>query len=117
MGVLDLLTGGLAGKVIDRVGDMLPNRAQEKAQEHERAMGQQSINTAEAQTSGSGGLVGVLKAWRGFVGWCCGVAIVWQAVARPILMAVFPGVTWPGYSSDDLALVGRILLGMLGLGG
>lgn len=115
MNWLDLLTGGLAGKVIDRVGDMLPNRAQEKAQEHERAMGQQATNTAEA-ASQQGGLVGALKAWRGFVGWCCGVALVWHVAARPLLMAAFPGVNWPGYSADDIALIGRILLGMLGLG-
>lgn len=115
MGWLDILTGGIAGRVIDRVSDMLPNRRVERQQEHDRLMGQQATNTAEVQSS-QGGFVGVLRSWRGFVGWCCGVALVWHVAVRPILMAVFPSVGWPGYAADDIALIGRILIGMLGLG-
>lgn len=113
MGLIDSILG-IGGKVLDRV---LPNRAEEKKQEHERAMGQQATNTAEAQTSGSGGFVGVLKAWRGAVGWLMGIALCWQVVARPILSAIWPDVSWAGYAVKDIELIARILLGMLGLGG
>lgn len=115
MGWLDILTGGIAGRVIDRVGDMLPNRRVERQQEHERLMGQQATNTAEVQSS-QGGVIGFVRSWRSVVGLLCGVALAWQVIVRPILMAVFPSVAWPGYAADDIALIGRILIGMLGLG-
>ena len=113
MGLIDSLLS-IGGKVLDRV---LPNRTEEKKQEHERAMGQQATNAAEAQTSGSGGLIGILKAWRGAVGWLMGIALCWQVVVRPIASAIWPNVNWAGYSVNDIELIGRILLGMLGLGG
>lgn len=115
MGWLDMLTGGLAGRVVDRVADMLPNRRAERQQEHERLMGQQATNTAEVQSS-QGGVIGFVRSWRSVVGLLCGVALAWQVIVRPILVALFPSVGWFGYASDDMTLIGRILLGMLGLG-
>lgn len=115
MGWLDILTGGIAGRVIDRVGDMLPNRTAERQQEHDRAMGQQATNTAEVQ-SASSGPVGILRSWRGALGWGMTIAVVWHVVARPLLMAIFPSVGWPGYTADDMGMIVRLLVGMLGLG-
>ncbi|WCB45267.1 hypothetical protein [Nitratidesulfovibrio vulgaris] len=115
MGWLDILTGGLAGRVVDRVADMLPNRRAERQQEHERLMGQQATNTAEVQSS-QGGVIGFVRSWRSVVGLLCGVALAWQVIVRPILVALFPSVGWFGYASEEMALIGRILLGMLGLG-
>ena len=117
MGVLDKLLSpitGLADSIIKRIW---PNKELAQQHTHDEAMGQQATNTAEAQTSGSGGLIGLLKSWRGFVGWSCGMAIVWQFALRPLLMRTFPGRNFPGYSAEEMTMLGRILLGMLGLGG
>ena len=117
MGVLDTILSpitGLADSIIKRIW---PNKELAQQHTHDEAMGQQATNTAEAQTSGGGGLIGLLKSWRGFVGWACGMAIVWQFVVRPLLVGMFPGSNFPGYSADEMALLGRVLLGMLGLGG
>lgn len=105
---------GLFDTVIKRIW---PNKELAQQNTHAEAMGQQATNTAEAQTSGSGGLIGVLKAWRGFIGWACGIGMVWQLVVRPLLVGMFPGHTFPGYTAEEMALLGRVLLGMLGLGG
>ena len=115
MGLLDTILSPiteLAGSVIKRIW---PNKELAQQHTHDEAMGQQATNTAEAQTSGSGGLVGILKSWRGWVGWCMGTAMVWQLVVRPLLIGLFPGSNFPGYSAEEMALLGRVLLGMLGL--
>lgn len=116
MGVLDTLLSPitvLADSIIKRIW---PNKELAQQQQHTETMGQQAINTAEAQTSGGGGIIGLLKSWRGWVGWCMGTAMVWQLVVRPLLIGLFPGSNFPGYSADEMALLGRVLLGMLGLG-
>jgi spore maturation protein SpmA len=117
VGLLDTILSpitGLADSIIKRIW---PNKELAQQHTHTEAMGQQAINTAEAQTSGSGGLIGILKAWRGFIGWACGIGMVWQLVVRPLLIGMFPGHNFPGYAADEMALLGRVLLGMLGLGG
>jgi hypothetical protein len=117
MAILDTILSpitGLADSIIKRIW---PNKELAQANTHAEAMGQQATNTAEAQTSGGGGAIGLLKSWRGFVGWACGMAIVWQFVVRPLLVGMFPGHNFPGYAAAEMTMLGRILLGMLGLGG
>ena len=116
MGLLDTIISPITGLVDSVIKRIWPNKELAQQNTHAEAIGQQATNTAEAQTSGSGGLIGVLKAWRGFIGWACGIGMVWQLVVRPLLVGMFPGHTFPGYSSEEMALLGRVLLGMLGLG-
>lgn len=117
MGFLGTLVSPITGLLDTILKRVLPNKELAQQHTHDETMGQQSTNTAEAQTSGSGGFIGLLKSWRGFIGWACGVGMVWQLVVRPLLIGFFPGHTFPGYSSEEMALLGRVLLGMLGLGG
>ena len=42
---------------------------------------------------------------------------VWLAFGISLLVGMFPGSKFPGYAADEMAMLGRILLGMLGLGG
>lgn len=115
MGLLGTLVSPVTGLVDSIIKRIWPNKELAQQHTHDEAMGQQATNTAEAQTSGSGGLIGLLKSWRGFVGWACGMAIVWQFALRPLLMGIFPGRNFPGYAADEMTMLGRILLGMLGL--
>jgi len=108
---IDSITG-LFDTIVKRIW---PNKELAQVHTHDEAMGQQATNTAEAQTSGGGGAIGLLKSWRGFVGWCMGFAMIWQLVIRPLLMGAFPGHSFPGYTAEEMALLGRVLLGMLGL--
>tara|TARA_R110000765_G_scaffold289123_1_gene385285 strand:- start:39 stop:443 length:405 start_codon:yes stop_codon:yes gene_type:complete len=56
--------------------------------------------------------------WRPFIGWTCGVALMYTYVLQPIL--VF-GLAQSGYLIDlpkmDLGELMPVLMGMLGLGG
>ena len=56
--------------------------------------------------------------WRPFIGWTCGVALMYTYVLQPIL--VF-GLAQSGYLVDlprmDLGELMPVLMGMLGLGG
>ena len=56
--------------------------------------------------------------WRPFIGWTCGVALMYTYVLQPIL--VF-GLAQSGYLVDlprmDLCELMPVLMGMLGLGG
>jgi len=115
MGLLGI--DSITGLVDTLVKRFWPNKELAQQNTHAEAMGQQATNTAEAQTSGGGGAIGLLKSWRGFVGWACGCSIVWQFAMRPLLIGLFPGHNFPGYSAEEMTMLGRILLGMLGLGG
>lgn len=79
--------------------------------------GQLDINKQEAQ-HGSIFVAG----WRPFIGWVCGMALVWNFIIQPLLLWVawmMPELgidmsTAPKLDSGELMTV---LLGMLGLGG
>ena len=117
MGLLNTIISPITGLVDTVVKRIWPNKELAQTQTHDQLMGQQATNTAEAQTSGGGGVIGLLKSWRGWVGWCVGTAMIWQLVFRPMLVGIFPGRNFPGYTADEMTLLGRVLLGMLGLGG
>ena len=55
--------------------------------------------------------------WRPFIGWVCGMGLLWQFVAQPILGYILPmcGVTPPQIVLD--AYLWELLAAMLGLGG
>lgn len=79
--------------------------------------GQLDINKQEAKHTSI-----FVAGWRPFIGWVCGMALVWNFIIQPLLLWIawmMPELgidmsTAPKLDSDELMTV---LLGMLGLGG
>lgn len=79
--------------------------------------GQLEINKQEAQ-HGSIFVAG----WRPFIGWVCGMALVWNFILQPLLlwvawMAPELGIDMSTAPKLDTGELMTVLLGMLGLGG
>lgn len=109
------LLDSILSPVTDLVGSILkriwPNKELAQQHTHDEAMGQQATNTAQAQHHSL-----FVAGARAFIMWGCGFSVVWQFVVRPLLIGLFPGRNFPGYSTEEMTMLGRILLGMLGLG-
>ena len=80
----------------------------------EIALAQIEVNKAEA-SSGSlfkGG-------WRPFVGWICGVALLYHFILSPLIIFIvtLTGVDLPPLPEFDMSSLMTVLLGMLGIGG
>ena len=90
----------------------LSTMAEKHAQE--LAKGQLAINKEEAK---SGNIF--IAGWRPFIGWSCGVALVWHFIAAPfiIFFAALFGATLPPLPEFDMGSLMTVLMGMLGLGG
>ena len=78
------------------------------------ALAQVSGNQAEA-ASGSlfkGG-------WRPFVGWCCGIAVLYHFILSPCILFIVAllGIDIPPIPAFDMTSLMTVLMGMLGLGG
>lgn len=76
--------------------------------------GQVDLNKAETQ-NGS-----ILGKWRGFVGWACGISLVYQFIIYPFMIAIVLMVN-PKFPVEKIPVLdwkqlGSVLLGMLGLG-
>ena len=86
--------------------------SQELQSEFLALLGQVEVNKIEAQSDRA-----FVSGWRPFVGWVCGVALMYAALIEP--MARFVAVVGFGYSgafpvvNTDITL--QILLGLLGL--
>ena len=108
----------LIGKFIEdkdqknKLAHDLATMAEKHAQE--LAKGQLAINKEEAK---SGNLF--IAGWRPFIGWSCGVALVWHFIAAPfiIFFAALFGATLPPLPEFDMGSLMTVLMGMLGLGG
>jgi hypothetical protein len=111
----------VAGEVIDR---LVPdkNGAAKAKQELEKALvdaevagrlGQIEINKTEAAHRSV-----FVAAWRPFIGWSCGFAMLYAYVVQPILTF---GLAQAGYLIElpqvELGEMMPVLLGILGLGG
>ena len=70
---------------------------------------QSEINKMEAQHRSI-----FVAGWRPFIGWICGVALLYNFIIRDLIAWVSPDVMPPAIQMDQLI---TILLGMLGLGG
>ena len=95
-------------KLAHEIATMAEKHAQELAK------GQLAINK-EAAKSGNIFIAG----WRPFIGWSCGVALVWHFIAAPfiIFFAALFGATLPPLPEFDMGSLMTVLMGMLGLGG
>ena len=74
----------------------------------ELARNQAEINRSEAGHSSI-----FVAGWRPFIGWVCGVAMVYQYLARPLLIGVGGYTALPGLDGT----LWEILAGMLGIAG
>jgi len=112
----------IGGKLIDR---LWPDPTQAAAAKLELLKMQQSgdlavmvaqtdINKIEASSSSL-----FVAGWRPFVGWVCGVSLIYAALLEPL--ARFVSKVLFGYAGDfpviDTTLTLQILLGLLGLAG
>ena len=70
---------------------------------------QSEINKMEAQHRSI-----FVAGWRPFIGWICGVALLYNFIIRDVIAWVLPDAMPPAIQMDQLI---TILLGMLGLGG
>jgi Holin of 3TMs, for gene-transfer release len=69
---------------------------------------QTDINKVEAANASL-----FVSGWRPFIGWVCGVALTYQYIARPFLVAFMPSYQFPGLDDN----LWQLMMGMLGLGG
>ena len=70
---------------------------------------QSEINKMEAQHRSV-----FVAGWRPFIGWICGIALLYNFIIRDVIAWVSPDAMPPAIQMDQLI---TILLGMLGLGG
>jgi len=70
---------------------------------------QNEVNKIEAQHRSI-----FVAGWRPFIGWVCGVALLYNFILRDIIAWASPNIMPPALQMDHLI---TILLGMLGLGG
>lgn len=70
---------------------------------------QNEVNKIEAQHRSI-----FVAGWRPFIGWVCGVALLYNFILRDIIAWASPNIMPPALQMDHLLTV---LLGMLGLGG
>ena len=107
---------GIGGKLIDK---LIPDPAARDAARFELLKLQQSgelaamlaqtdVNKVEA-ASGSVFVAG----WRPAIGWVCALAMCYQYLLRPFLVAFNPVLAFPGLDDN----LWQLLAGMLGLGG
>lgn len=121
MSIISSLIGPVTG-ILDKV---IEDKDQKAKLAHEIAtmsdthaqqalLAQLEINKAEA-ASGSlfkGG-------WRPFVGWTCGVALLYHFILTPLILfgVSLSGATIPPLPEFDMGSLMTVLMGMLGLGG
>ena len=113
---LDPLTAGvdLATTVINKIWpDKSAAEAAQLAAQVAIVQGQLDTNKAEASNPSA-----FTSGWRPFIGWVCGMALMFQYIARPLLMwyGTVAGHQWPPLPGIDDNLW-QLMLGMLGLGG
>lgn len=70
---------------------------------------QNEVNKIEAQHRSI-----FVAGWRPFIGWVCGVALLYNFILRDIIAWLSPNIMPPALQMEHLLTV---LLGMLGLGG
>lgn len=118
MAILDPVSAVLdiGSKVIDRLWPDPVQAAQAKLElaklqqsgELAQITAQLDINKVEAQNPNL-----FVSGWRPAIGWICALALLYQYVARPLLMAFNVSQFLPGLDDN----LWQLLLGMLGMGG
>lgn len=110
----------IGGKVIDRIWPDPTAAANAKFElfklqqsgELAQIAGQLKINEEEAKHPSI-----FVSGWRPFVGWTCGVGLVYSFIGQPLLAWASNIANYPVPPTLDLSTLLTILMGMLGLGG
>jgi len=120
-GFLQPLVGPIVNKLVDLIPD--PNARAKAKEEFERELLAAVTQASQAQTKineiEAGHSSIFVAGWRPFIGWVCGVGLLWAFILQPIFVwsiTVFDlGVTSvPQINSDGLY---QLVLAMLGMGG
>lgn len=122
MGILDLLSGGLGGKIADIVGKHVQDKDLAAKLEQDLAIAtlesQTTLAKAQADTNIAEAQSGSLfrGGWRPAVGWVCVFALGYQMVLRPLI--TWGAQNWLAMPPPSLELdtLLTLLFGMLGLG-
>ncbi len=117
---LQPMIGPIVSKLVDLIPD--PNARKKAKEEFERDLlgavtqasnAQAKINQVEAAHKSV-----FVAGWRPFIGWICGVGILWAFVAQPIVVWYLAisgsNLTVPDINTDGLY---QLVLAMLGMGG
>ena len=113
------------GPIIDKIVDRIPNaneraRAKEEFQkELMMAVNQASQAQAEINKIEAGHSSVFVAGWRPFIGWICGVGLLWAFILQPISVYF---LTLTGNSPENLPSIEtdglyQLVLAMLGMGG
>jgi hypothetical protein len=116
--------GSIADLIKSGIDKIWPDKTQKEKDEMAQSMlllqgqlalqqGQMDVNKVEAASSST-----FVAGWRPFIGWVCGLALCFQYLVRPIVMAIaqathHPMLDFPGLDNN----LWELLTGMLGLGG
>lgn len=112
--------------IIDKLVGLIPDKnAREKAREElelelARAINQQALGQLEVNRTEAAHRSVFVAGWRPFIGWTCGIAILWAFVGQPVaawyIAAFEPETikTLPQVNTDHLF---ELVLAMLGMGG
>jgi hypothetical protein len=108
---------GIAGKVLDKFVEDKDLKAklqhEMNMQLHDANLAQIEVNKAEAASASifKGG-------WRPFVGWVCGVAMLYHFLLQPIIVFILSvaGITFD-LPQFDMGSLMTILMGLLGIAG
>ncbi len=107
---------GIGGKLIEK---LIPDPAAQDAARLELLKLQQSGELAAmtAQTEinkvEAGNANWFVSSWRPAIGWVCALAMGYQYLARPLMVAFMPALVFPGLDDN----LWQLMMGMLGLGG
>ena len=109
--LLGLNTGGdsALGSFAKDIREAIKGKEIDPAKALELIKVQNEVNKIEAQHRSI-----FVAGWRPFIGWVCGVALLYNFILRDIIAWLSPDIMPPALQMDHLI---TILLGMLGLGG
>ena len=110
----------LIGPISDIVGKLIPDKDLQKKLTHELEMSLHKANLAQLEVNKAEAVHKSMfvAGWRPFVGWVCGVSLLYHFLLSPLMVFIFTiagvEVLLPEFEFSQLS---SILMGMLGLGG
>jgi|TARA_R110002074_G_scaffold325291_4_gene495537 hypothetical protein len=110
----------LIGPISDIVGKLIPDKDLQKKLTHELEMSLHKANLAQLKVNETEAAHKSMfvAGWRPFVGWVCGVSLLYHFLLSPLMVFIFTiagtEVILPAFEFSQLS---SILMGMLGLGG
>jgi len=110
----------LIGPISDIVSKLIPDKDLQRKLTHELEMSLHKANLAQLEVNKAEAVHKSMfvAGWRPFVGWVCGVSLLYHFLLSPLMVFIFTiagvEVLLPEFEFSQLS---SILMGMLGLGG